>query len=222
MPKREKIISCIGSAFVPPIYNLYEKLTSTNFSGGENRIQKSMIENGYSCSIIILTVLMIESLINRVKYFSHSKYKRSNGYTFFENKFKNSQLSQKLKEIYQVRNAIAHNHFWSTTFEYDKDFNFTRDYTRRIIKSMEKPRDINGTVNLKLRETKVLKINIIPLRIGLRDTRVVLKTASEVLLFLEQKTKMVNISGIPFQYKNEYPSFSEFVEKEVEPYIKRL
>ena len=84
MPQREKEISCIGISFVDPILELALKLRELETTGTIG-IRASSLENGYSCSIIALSVLMIESVLNRVRYMEKDK---DSNLKIFNSKFK--------------------------------------------------------------------------------------------------------------------------------------
>ena len=73
MQGREKLISCIGDAYFPSILNLFGSLLTLNPAKEYNNERKSFSENGLSVSIILLCVAMIESYINRIRYFSNNK-----------------------------------------------------------------------------------------------------------------------------------------------------
>lgn len=89
---KDEIISCIGLAYIEPILTLCEKLGSHNFQG-ESKIQVSTRENGYSVSIIVLCVLMLESGINRVKYLE--KKSKDRNIIFFQKSFLMNKIFMK-------------------------------------------------------------------------------------------------------------------------------
>jgi len=210
--EREKIISCVGTSFIPPIYTLYQEFSKYNFQEILNSTHRSPVENGYSVSIIMLCILMLESLIARLKYFSRSKFKKEASYIFFENRYKNKELSQKIKELYTLRHSIVHNHIWGESYNWDQNFSRTNSYTRWLKKSF-RSRHIMNTVDIKNKKTITLGLNIIPTHMGIRDMKIVLRTVNEILLFLEKKTRNLNISTNPYKYKKEYLSFTDFVGK---------
>lgn len=212
MMKREKIISCVGTSFIPPIYILYKKLSEYNFQEVSEPIRRSSIENGYSVSIIVLGILMLESLIARLKYFSRSKFKKEPSYIFFEKRYKDRELSQKIRELYTIRHSIAHNHIWGNSYNWNQNFSKTNPYTRWLKKSFRSNHILN-TVNIKNKKTIALGLNIIPTYIGVRDMKIVLKTVNEILLFLEKRTRNLNISTNPYKYGKNSLSFTDFVSK---------
>ncbi len=65
-PSSLGIISVIGMNFVEPILELVQKLEAST-PVLPNEVQTGMVENGYSCSIAVLTILILESAANRVR-----------------------------------------------------------------------------------------------------------------------------------------------------------
>ena len=67
-------VSVIGINLIEPILALVEKLEAKRVVE-PNEVQTSQPENGFSCGIIVLSVLLLESAINRTKYVRGDKGK---------------------------------------------------------------------------------------------------------------------------------------------------
>jgi len=78
-------LSIIGYSYLNPLGVLLEKLFSLD-QRDPNEVQTSPLENGYSVSLIILTVLMVESLVRRVQFFVE-KGKTRSSLQFIRNNF---------------------------------------------------------------------------------------------------------------------------------------
>jgi len=117
--KRQVVISILGMAYIEPIINLYSLLNSQDFKKF-SKTKVSLKENGYSISIIVLSVLMVESIINRIKYLEKNKTK--NNLYFFQNFCSDKNLIADLTEIYIIRDLIAHNHIWRTSYDFDENY----------------------------------------------------------------------------------------------------
>ena len=68
----QEYVSIIGLSYLRPITKLLEELESFG-PKGPNEVQASPTENGYSASVIILTVLLVESAIARTQYIRGDK-----------------------------------------------------------------------------------------------------------------------------------------------------
>jgi len=210
--KREVNISCIGISFIEPILGLYRKLDSFHFSG-ESKVQVSSRENGYSVSIIILSILLIESVLNRVRYIEKSK---QSNLKFFEKKLDNSDLLVKLYEIYVLRDLIVHNHIWRISYEFDRDYKEINIY-QKLLKGYgdKKPdRKYVNYVDKRKKCTKKLKLNVNPIKVNKIDVIKVFEVMKELFSFLERRNKgYFPLSNFPFKYGNQYLNFYEIINK---------
>ena len=209
---RYKKISVIGVSLIFPVVDLYQKLNKMKFSGN-SKTQVSDYENGYSSSICLLSVAIIESFINRIKHFSRSKFKyEKSNLKFFLEHFKNQDLHEKITELYILRDSIIHNHLWSISNSFDKNNNEIKIY-HKLIKIYGNDIKFKLCVNRKKRKTKLLSLNIVPIKIGKNDAKIVLKTLNEFLLFLESKQKF-NIGSLHIYPNNgRSVSFPKFISK---------
>lgn len=213
MTPRESIISCIGTSYVQPIVDLYEKMYSFNYSG-RNEIKVSSRENGYAVSIIIITISMIESAINRMKYDDN---KNENDNLSFSKKFfdGNNELIDGLTEIYIIRDSILHNHIWEFTIEYSYK-NFEEKILKQKLIKGYGDKKYEQYVDKEIIMTKHLKLNVNPIKIGKYDVSKVFKYLYNFLKFLDKK----NILSFPalreyIKYKNKLIMLDEFIEQEI-------
>ena len=211
MRKREEKISCIGISFLEPIIILYRKLQRMKFSG-YSKTQVSSNENGYSVSIIVLTILMIESVLNRVRYLEKEK---KDNLKFFSMKFsKEEDLIKKLHEIYVLRDLIVHNHIWRISYEFDNNYNEIKLYQKLLGGYGDKRPDkkYKDYVNKRNKLTKKLKLNVNPIKIGKQDVIKVFSFTKD--LFLEGQNKSYfPLSNFKFKSNSKYLNFYEIVDK---------
>lgn len=210
--KREVKISCIGISFIEPILALYLKLKTFKFSG-KSKTQVSSRENGYAVSIIVLSILLVESVLNRVRYLKKSK---QNNLIFFSSKFNNPQLATKLYELYILRDLIVHNHIWRISYEFDNDFNEVRIYQKLLDGYGDKKPDKKyvNYVNKRQKRTKKLKLNINPIKVNTLDVIKVFKVLKELFEFLEMKNRAYfPLSNFHFKYNNKFLTFYEIMSE---------
>ncbi len=212
--KRQVVISILGMAYIEPLIDLYSKLNQQNFSKF-SKTKVSLRENGYSISIIVLSVLLVESIINRIKYLEKSKTK--NNLEFFKSFCNDNNLISYLTEIYIVRDLIVHNHIWRTSYDFDEKYNEIRIYQKLLDGYGDQKYKDN--ISKKKKITKILKIHVVPMNIGKEDVIKTFKVLQKMLKFLEEKesskTKKIYfpITGFQFKYNNEDLDFYQILEK---------
>ena len=211
---REVKISCISISFIEPILCLYTKLKNFRFSG-YSKTQLSSIENGYSVSIVVLSILLIESVLNKVRYLEKDT---GNNLRFFDAKFNNVQLSTKLYEIYVLRDLIVHNHIWRISYEFDQSYNEVRIDQELLEgygdKRSRPDRKYINYVDKRKECTKNLKLNINPIKVNTTDVIKVFTIMKELFDFLEQQSKeYFPISHFHFKYDGSNLTFYDIIDK---------
>jgi len=187
-------VSIIGFNYLQPILTLVEGLNRCNV-GSPNEVQCSPIENGFSVSIIVLTIHMLESLIVRAKYdLGPAAHTARNALEFFRQQFPKCIHTPQLTELYVVRDAIVHNHVWEAKFDCGAYGGMSLGWARPM-KGYGDPK-WSAVIDLNSRKTKLLGLNLFPTRICRSDAVIVLKEATAVAEYLEQNgSKLVNISN---------------------------
>lgn len=200
-------VSVIGTNFLYPICRLLEALQALNSQ--PNEVQASPLDNGYSASIIVLSVLMLESAINRTQYIRGEKPPKK-PLDFLRSAFPDSGFTDKVEELLVARDAIAHNHLWETQFDWDEQAGM-----RLISTQLEKgygDKKFERAIDFEKRKTKQMGINLPPTRICRQDALTVLKTVFGFLMFLEnQNENYIYISGQTVQFGKRILLFSELI-----------
>ncbi|MFW9876275.1 MAG: hypothetical protein ACFFG0_24525, partial [Candidatus Thorarchaeota archaeon] len=192
--------------YLQPILDLYWTLTNTKFSGN-SRIRVSTTENGYSTSIVALTVFCIESLINNLKYFSGSN--QTNTLRFFSDEFPAEvDLIEKLNELFTVRNVIAHNHIWRIRYRVNNPYIET-DITKELLDGYGNA-NFRNIVDFNNNVTRRLRIRIIPTRIGENDAKKELIVLNDFSNFLDRQGKPL-ISNWHFRFPKKLMTLKQIV-----------
>jgi hypothetical protein len=93
-------ISVIGTSYIYPIVDLISKARKNN-PKQPNEVQTSNIDNGYSTAIIILSVLLLESTINRMQVINNHSYKKP--LVYLRSQFpEKKQLLDELEELFVI------------------------------------------------------------------------------------------------------------------------
>jgi hypothetical protein len=175
-------VSVIGFSLIQPVIELVEKLESSAVVE-PNEVHTGQGENGYSCAVVALTILLLESALNRTRYLR--KDANSEGISvadYFSKISPDQNLARDVDEIFAARDAIVHNHLWEAKVN------------TVAMKFASPPKLLPGYGNTRLRrvmdpETRLsrrLKINLFPPRIWRRDAYVVFKTVGRTLATLEE------------------------------------
>ncbi len=177
-------ISVIGTAYLEPIITLLKNFNSFPHNR-VNPVQSSSTENGYSSSVILLSVIFLESMLGRVGYFdSNFKKRKFNALEYFKSIDKEEEYTSKLIEVFVIRDIIAHNHIWESTVDWNREGLYHATEPKKLDNYGDYK--FNDVVDLKSRKTKELDINVFPTRIYYEDVRIVLKTIVDILKFIER------------------------------------
>lgn len=195
-------ISVRADSFIDPIVTLIEKATSSYELLGANEVQASPIENGYSCSIILLDIVMLEGLCTTLWY----RYGKESKSKFKANSFIKNNLKEFdhdiIDELFIIRDIIAHNHLWKGKIE-TKDRTLIHSEIPEFYSKNFGDKKYHNNVDKDLMKTKKLGLNIFTTRINWNDVKIVLQNVNTVIEELERKFNHVLIGS------SEYILFKE-------------
>lgn len=172
-------ISVVGFGYFQPIADLTGKLFECT--------EASARESGYVSSVIVLSVLAIESLVARDRYFLKNKQlahrtappeymKEIYAYDGYE----------RLSETFAVRDAIVHNHMWTLSYAVDEsDYVSQGDLTHAIRQEWSGNHRLKASLDASGKRTKLLGLNVIPGKMNRQDVLIVLEVFINVLRFFE-------------------------------------
>ena len=108
--KPRKYVTVIGRALLPPLLRLLQMLEGQP-PCRPGDMKTSGFENGYSCAITALSVLLLESALHRTSYVRGDKTFRI-AENYFSGISKDPKLPGDVEEVFAIRDAIVHNHLW--------------------------------------------------------------------------------------------------------------
>lgn len=210
---RDQLISIVGTAYFQPIADLLNQLMSHPY-GEPNDIQTGRKENGYSSSICILSVVCFESFLMRVRYINraHQVSKTKNPLDFLKPPYSDFQFFNELVETYVLRDVLVHSHLWQVDYSWNDEspmnlINAVRD-------SISGDKKYKNCVDPQKLETKLLRLNILPVRVNRQDVSKVLSTVWNGLLFLESKSReQCYVSDQYIKRNNQMVKFAELVSE---------
>lgn len=209
----DKLVSIIGTSYFQPIADLFEKLLSHPRTKS-NTVQATRFENGYSASIILLLVALLESCTCRLRYIKKTrgmqKSERSalNVITTYYPRLKHRKA---IIDVYVLRDVIFHNHVWEIDYEWGDVSGMALQ--QAVKDSLSGDKKYVDRVNPKTRKTKALKLNVVPIRVDRTDVLKVFQTVWKTLMVFEKEDRMIcYVSHLHVRYKGESILFSKLAD----------
>jgi hypothetical protein len=212
MPTRSTgYLSIVGFSLVEPLLHLVDTLEAMELKE-PNEVQTGGQENGYSAAIVVLSVLILESAINRVRYFEEKEEKEGRRLTataYFHTICPDSTLAAAVNEVFTVRDVIVHNHVWEAQIYWD------RGQGMRFIEPTKLREGYGNNRFMQVMEpvtrlSQHLKLNLFPSRIWRQDAYLVLKTVGQALRTLE-KSGHIRLDSVFCEFRGRELTFSEAI-----------
>ncbi|MCD6006187.1 hypothetical protein K7H08_15215 [Halomonas sp. IOP_6] len=109
-----EIVTIIGSSYFEAISTLLEKLDKHE-KRSSSGFQVGYYESGFAASICILAVVALESYVMRSRYINKANGPDLNRLAvpeYLKGVYPDFPLHEETKEIFVVRDLLAHNHLW--------------------------------------------------------------------------------------------------------------
>lgn len=194
-PYEMDIITVMGSRFQQPIADLIDRLILREYAKPD-RVGSNFYEGGYSASIIILLVAMLESMIQRNRYFFKINNPPTKKASFVACKYLHETLHYRryaqIQELFELRNSVAHNHLWEVKFIWKKAGG--REHKQSSLVPDTHRLAALPRQSAKIPRTKIVRFNLQPSRIDRTDVVKALAVANHLLEFLSNKD--VSLIGI--------------------------
>lgn len=185
-------ISFIAPWFAQPIADLFERIF--DYDCTPNEIQANPFEAAFSCSIILLSLTMLEGIAARAESMkerskSNSRFK---AVEYLENKCKNHFNKNELREIFAVRDAIAHGHLWRT--KVSTDIEDWMKILERELSSGFGDNKLKEVLDENVYRTKALQIELVPSKMIRQDAIKVFNIVAKAINHIDAQTD--HIMGI--------------------------
>jgi len=204
------LISIIGDSYFEPICALLERLQKFDEIEA-NGVQSGFYVNGFSASICLLAAACLESYTMRVRYLKKStqaEIDKQSVVQYLPKVFSGFPYSKELIEIFIVRDVVIHNHLWEIGFDWSDN---GMDLVNAASKSSG-DRKYKEQVDLNLRKTKKLNLNINPIKIGKVDAMSVLRAMWRILVYLQsQDLQFCSVTAHHYKYHGKLVRFGEIV-----------
>jgi len=191
LPVKQQIISIVGAQLYQPIADLVAQ-TIGRPRQPTDRVSSNHFEGGYAAATILLLAVLIESFVQRDRYFllqrRPNQRQRSQPDTKvpgYLRKVLHYRRAAHIEELFDVRNAIAHNHVWRI------DFLTPSSGGRRHIKSelVDGTHQLRSPINptARVHRTRRLRLNLLPPRLDRTDVLRSLVATMHVLEFIARR-----------------------------------
>jgi hypothetical protein len=203
--------SVIGLSFLEPILRLIEQLDDLP-AKPPGEVKTNYKENGYSCAIIVISVLLLESAINRARSISGTSFDRGiSSCDYLIELLNDSNQENIIEEIFSIRDAIVHNHLWNADVGWDSEGNLVFVTEPQLQEGFGNKR-FQRVLQESSQRTKVLELNLLPSRIWRYDAYSVLEYVYKLLLKIENIDRnYFYISPHHFEFRGELLPIDEVI-----------
>jgi hypothetical protein len=170
-----------------PIADFVAKLVARGFRVGD-RVSANFYENGYSAGAILLLAAMIESMLQRDRYFlqqSRPSLKVSGDSSKYLKETLRYRRHSHVRELFDLRNALAHNHIWEVEFTLP-GIGGRAHRQSKLVRGLHQLRTPPGP-NARIPRTRKVKFNLLPARVDRTDLEKALDVCNHALAHLHKK-----------------------------------
>lgn len=185
----DTIISTVAPHLQQPIADFVAKLIARRFRQGDS-VSAGFYENGYSIAAILLLTAMVESMLQRDRYFLQQSNPAStvsgDSSVYLKESLRYRRHSH-VRELFDLRNALAHNHMWEV--EYALTGIGARAHRQsKLVPRSHRLKDLPSP-NAKIPRTRAVRFNLLPSRVDRTDLVKALDVCNHALMHLNKRGK---------------------------------
>jgi hypothetical protein len=182
-----RLASVIAQSYLRPLVHLLEKLNPTADAGRPRGATPSPAENAFSASACLITIIALESLIQRLWYNRRGPEAPPESplemlRALIGKPGHLEPLLEALSECFVLRNVLAHNHVWEVSVRWDDDEPTTLDVH-------DDPRHLSGShrqnyarvFSASTLRSRTLDLFLVPTFVGLHEVRACLDVLARFL-----------------------------------------
>ncbi len=178
------IVSFITQELIHTLLDLLKKLRELP-EQPPGDVKAGFREVGYSASIIVLAVTILESAITRFRYLKADLTREPGATDYFIASCSDKLLSTQVNEIVAVRDSIVHSHIWKGPIYWDEQGQLKFHSPPRILPEFGNRRH-KKVINQEKRATTKLELNLYPPRLWRRDAFLVIQTLGLALDYMNK------------------------------------
>jgi len=182
-------VSIIGSKLAQPLADVLQRLVRAPAPGAGPK-PPPIDEAGHSATACLLVAVILESFVMRARYLD-SQEDRVDARTvhdYLAKRFPDFLDEDKVRELFVLRDSIAHNHLW--LLELSDDRQTWGDIIQKEMHELTeryKDRKYEQAVDPEIARTRMLCLHVIPTQIDRSDVQKVLRVLRDALGFLDAK-----------------------------------
>lgn len=180
-------ITVVGPHLQQPVADFVGKLIVLGLRRGD-RVSANFFENGYSAAAILLLTAMIESMLQRDRYFlqqSKPGLRVSGDSSKYLKETLRYRRHAHVRELFDLRNALAHNHMWE--IEYSLPSAGGRAHRQSKLVPGSHQLRTPPSPNARIPRTRAVKFNLQPARVDRTDVVKALDVCNHALAHLHKK-----------------------------------
>ncbi len=202
-------VSVIATSLLQPIVALIEGLESTPATP-PNEVQTGPRENGYACSIVVLSVIALEAIANRVRFLNGHNPKDERNIPKYLSKIIAEPGLAEVQAVMSVRDAIVHNHLWTAKVRSNQKGDLVFDAEPILSRDEYGDNKFWDVMDPSTRQTRSLQINLFPARIWRADAYKVLRVVIRAMKSLQAvDNQYVNIDIQIVEYREQVMTIDE-------------
>jgi len=213
-PAITEVITVVGSAYLQPIADLLDKLLNQPLSG-VGPAGTSMHENGYSVSLVVLLIALLESYTARLRFVRSTESIAASMSTsdLLAKYFPTLPTKVELVEVFLLRNVLAHNHIWHLDIS---DFERAGSPTLATPKKLgfQTNKHYEQVVDISARKTRTVRLNVSPTAVDRSDVRKVFDSVWRTLKFMNaQDFRHTPLAGSTVHFRGKLRQFEDLLQE---------
>lgn len=206
------VVTVVGSAYFQPIADLVQNLLRKP-PGGPFPAGTGDRENGYSASLVVLLVAVLESYTSRLRFVRNSELMAGGHSTpdLLALYFPDLPTKEELVEVFLLRNVVVHNHIWHLDVsDYEAAGSPARSTPQEL--GFQTNKNYDAVVDVVARKTRKLGLPASPTAVGRNDVLTVFQVVWSTLTYMNRKDfGHTPLGGRTVCYGGKYRQFEELI-----------
>lgn len=211
-PVTNDLITIVGTCYFQPIADLIENLFKSK-APTPHPMGTSCRENGYSASLVVLLVALLESFVSRLKFLRQDDVNPGKSVPeLLAELFPDLPSKDILEEVFLLRNIVVHNHVWHLDLSDIESNGAPILATPRELK-FQTNKNYDVGVDVATKRTRKLNLNASPTAVDRNDVGRVFEVVWSTLLFMNQKNfGHTPLAGQTIKFRGRFEQFGDLVQ----------
>lgn len=211
-PVTDDLITIVGTCYFQPIADLIENLLKLS-APIPHPMGTSCRENGYSASLVVLLVALLESFVSRLKFLRLDEISPGKSVPdLLAELFPDLPNKDSLEEVFLLRNIVAHNHVWHLDLS-DIEANGAPILATPKDLKFQTNKNYDPIVDIATKRTRKLNLSASPTAVDRNDVGRVFEVVWGTLLFMSQKNfGHTPLAGQTIKFRGRFAQFGDLVQ----------